>query len=90
MGSSAAPQTDSGLAEKKEDSSVASVSSSSEWAEGVNHYFSGVAASVSHQLAKDSGFAFVERFTSSSEQSLDAKKELEDLVVACKLLHSGS
>lgn len=30
------------------------------------------------------------RFAGSTEHSLDAKKELDDLGVACKMLHSGS
>lgn len=92
MGSNAANAAAKAEAEteKKEDSSNASVVSASEWADGVNTYFTGVAASVSHQFAKDSGFAFVERFAGSTEHSLDAKKELDDLGVACKMLHSGS
>eukprot|EP00286_Rhodomonas_abbreviata_P014249 CAMPEP_0181319786 /NCGR_PEP_ID=MMETSP1101-20121128/17763_1 /TAXON_ID=46948 /ORGANISM="Rhodomonas abbreviata, Strain Caron Lab Isolate" /LENGTH=685 /DNA_ID=CAMNT_0023427421 /DNA_START=223 /DNA_END=2277 /DNA_ORIENTATION=+ len=86
---SSAPKADSEPGAKADDTkSVASAGS--EWAEGVNHYFSGVAASVGQSLGKDSGFAFVERFTGSTEHAVDAKKELDDLSVACKLLHSGS
>jgi len=62
---------------------------SMDWTQGVNQYWSGVAASMGHPFSKDDEFSLVDRFTGSAVNHPDSKKETEEIESQCKALHDG-